>query len=146
MVVQNSLLIREFLKNFYVSNKALQKAQKKCPVYLKLSWIGKNSLKFERKIKLSIDNCFEAVQPRVVFPPNEFYLLYMKTFFPLFNKVTSYMNTCATSIVGTCVERLNVCRTASASMCQNLFETELVSTIRFPFISLRINFHHSSKT
>ena len=30
---------------------------------------------------------------------DEFYLLYIKTFFPLFNKVTSYMNTCATAIV-----------------------------------------------
>ena len=42
-------------------------------------------------------------------------------FFPLFNKVTSYMNTCATAIVGTWVERLNVCRTESASMCRSLF-------------------------
>ena len=67
MVIQNSSLIRKFLKNFYVSNKALKKAQKKCPVYLKFPWIGENSLKFERKIKLSINNCFGAVQPRVVF-------------------------------------------------------------------------------
>ena len=36
---------------------------KKCPVYLKLPLIGENSLKFERKIKLSINNCFGAVQP-----------------------------------------------------------------------------------
>ena len=63
MVIQNSLLIREFLKNLYISNKALKKAQKKCLVYLKLPWIGKNFLKFERKIKLSINNCFGAVQP-----------------------------------------------------------------------------------
>ena len=38
----------------------------------------------------------------------------IKTFFPLFNKVTSYTNTCAT----TWVERLNVCRTESVSMSQ----------------------------
>ena len=66
MVIQNFLLIREFLKTFYVSNKALKK-DKKCPVYVKLPWTGKNSLKFERKIKLFINNCFGAVQPRVVF-------------------------------------------------------------------------------
>ena len=38
----------------------------------------------------------------------------------------SYMNTCATAIVGTWVKRLNVCRTESASMCQSLFETRPV--------------------
>ena len=47
------------------------------------------------------------------FPPDDFYLQYIKTFFPLFTKVTSYTNTCATVIVGTWVERLNVCRTES---------------------------------
>ena len=44
------------------------KAPKKCLVYLKLPWIGENFLKFERKIKSSIANCFGAVQPRLVFP------------------------------------------------------------------------------
>ena len=33
-------------------------------------------------------------------------------------------NTCATAIVGTWVERPNVCRTESASMCRSLFATE----------------------
>ena len=36
------------------------------------------------------------------------------------------MNTCATAIVGTWVERLNVCRTESASMCRSLFGTGLI--------------------
>ena len=35
------------------------------------------------------------------------------------------MNTCATAIVGTWVERLNVCRTESSSMCRSLFGTEI---------------------
>ena len=63
------------------------------------------------------------------FPPGERYLQYIKTFFPLFNKVTSYMNTCTTTIVGTWVERLNVCRTESTSMCQSLFGTEPVKNV-----------------
>ena len=41
----------------------------------------------------------------------------------------SYMNTCATAIVGTWVERLNVCRTESASMCRSLFGTEPVKNV-----------------
>ena len=118
MVIQNSLLIREFRKNFYVSNKALKKAQKKSPVYLKLPWIGKNSLKFERKIKLPINNCFGAVQPRVVFSTRRILPAIRKDVLPTFQQsnVVLYMNTCATAIVGTWVKRLNVCRTESASM------------------------------
>ena len=38
-------------------------APEKCPVYLKLPWIGNVSSKFENKAKTS---CFSAVQPHVV--------------------------------------------------------------------------------
>ena len=86
MVIQNSLLIRKFLKNFYISSKALKKAQKKCPVYLKLPWIGENSLKFERKIKLSISNCFGAVQPRVVFSSRRILPAMHKNVLPTFQQ------------------------------------------------------------
>ena len=39
----------------------------KCPVYLKLPWIGNISLKFENKIKSSVKHCFKAVELRVLF-------------------------------------------------------------------------------
>ena len=128
MVIQNSLLIPEFLKLLHFQQ-STKEGPKKCPVYLKLPWIGKNSLKFERKIKLSINNCLNRFNHEWSFPPDKFYLLYIKTFLPLFNKVTSYMNTCATAIVSTWVEHLNVCRTESASMCRSLFETEPVKNV-----------------
>ena len=63
----------EFLIDSRISKKLLRFQQstkegpKKCPVYLKLPWIGENSLTFERKIKLSLNNCFGAVQPQVIF-------------------------------------------------------------------------------
>ena len=95
-------------------------------MYLKLLWIGENSLKFDRKIKPSIHNCFGAVQPRVVLLPEDFYLQYLRAFFPLFNRVMSYMNTGATMIFDTWVKRSNVCRTKSASRCLSLLGTELV--------------------
>ena len=66
ILVQNGY--PEFLIDLRISKKLLRFQQsnkegpKKCPVYLKLPWIGKNSLKFE-KIKLSINNCFGAIQP-----------------------------------------------------------------------------------
>ena len=101
---------------------------KKCPVYLKLPWIGENSLKFERKKNYLLLIALEQFNREWSFLPNEFYLQCIRTFFPLFNKVTSYMNTYATAIVGTWVERPNVCRTESASMCRSLFGTEPVKS------------------
>ena len=40
---------------------------KKCPVYLKLPWIGNISRKFEKQVKSNVQNCFRAVDPRVIF-------------------------------------------------------------------------------
>ena len=65
-------------------------------------------------------------QWRVLPAIDEFYLQYIRTFFPSFNKVMSYMNTCGTVIVGTWVERVNVCRIESASMCPSLIRTEMI--------------------
>ena len=62
--------------------------------YVKLPWIGENSLKFERKIKLSINNCFGAVQPRVVFSTRQILPAILKDVLPTFqqsNVVYEYM-------------------------------------------------------
>ena len=70
-----------FLKNGYSESlikarisKKIQQFQKhptegpqRCPVYLKLPWIGETSIIFEKKIKSNILNCFLRVQPRVIF-------------------------------------------------------------------------------
>ena len=39
----------------------------KCPVYLKLPWIGNVSSKFENQINKAIIYCFYAVEPRAVY-------------------------------------------------------------------------------
>ena len=39
----------------------------KCPVDIKLPWIGDISLKFENKIKSSVKHCVRAVEPLVLF-------------------------------------------------------------------------------
>ena len=39
----------------------LQFSPNKCPVYLKLPWIGNISLKFENKIKSSVSNVFQPL-------------------------------------------------------------------------------------
>ena len=55
-------------------------------------------LKFDRKIKTFVANCFVAVQPRVVFSTRQILYAIHEDLFPLFNKVMSYMNKCATAI------------------------------------------------
>ena len=86
IAIQNFLLIRKFLKNFLRFQQSTEKGPKKCPVYLKLPWICENSLKFERKIKLSISNCFGAVQPRVVLSTRRILLAIHKDIFPTFQQ------------------------------------------------------------
>ena len=39
----------------------------KCPVYLKLPWIGNVSSKFENQISKAITSCHYAVKPPVVY-------------------------------------------------------------------------------
>ena len=97
MDVQNFLLIPEFSKNFYVSNEMLKKARNNVlsvKNYLGLAKI----LKFHRKIKTFVANCFGAVQPQVVFSTRQILYAIHEDLFPLFNKVMSYMNKCATAI------------------------------------------------
>ena len=44
-----------------------KEAPEKCPVYLKLPWIGNISTKFEKQCKTVVSLCFGAVKLRVVF-------------------------------------------------------------------------------
>ena len=39
----------------------------KCPVYLKLPWIGKISLNFEKQTKIAINRCYQAAEHRNIF-------------------------------------------------------------------------------
>ena len=39
----------------------------KCPVYLKLPWVGNVSSKFENQISKAITSCYHAVKPSVVY-------------------------------------------------------------------------------
>ena len=52
-----------------LANISLEKrfGPEKCPVYLKLPWIGNVSSKFENQITKAITSCFYAVKPRAVY-------------------------------------------------------------------------------
>ena len=56
--------LKEKVANF---SSEKQFGPEKCPVYLKLPWIGNVSSKFEKQIYKDITSCFYAVKPRVVY-------------------------------------------------------------------------------
>ena len=61
-------VILSYTKEKIASFSAVQKfGPQKCPVYLKLPWIGNTSLRFESQIRQAITNCFFAVNPRIVY-------------------------------------------------------------------------------
>ena len=74
-----------------------------------MPWIGENFLKFEGKIKLSVNNCFGAVQPRVVFSSRRILPAIHKDVLPTFqqsNVVYEYVCHCDSRFVGRTSQRL----------------------------------------
>ena len=64
----------------------------KCPVYLKLPWIGIVSSKFENQINKAITFCFYAVKPRVVYNTRVMLPSAKKIAFLPLKKVVLFMN------------------------------------------------------
>ena len=56
--------VKQILANFAAEKPC---GPEKCPVYLKLPWIGNVSSKFENQINKAITSCFYAEKPRVVY-------------------------------------------------------------------------------
>ena len=53
-------------KKIALFNSKSKKGQQKCPVYLKLPWIGKLSLNFEKQTKIAINRCYQAVELHII--------------------------------------------------------------------------------
>ena len=65
-------VIKSFMAKKMKQFNALPKfGPKKCPVYLRLSWLGSVSTRFEKQVKSAIKQCFSAVEPRVVYSTNK---------------------------------------------------------------------------
>ena len=75
----------------------------KCPVYLRVPWIGKPSTYLEKDIKTAVESCYGSVSTLLVFTSKRMLPVARKDvlqYLPL-RKVQSYMNISATVIVGT---------------------------------------------
>ena len=95
-------VILSYTEEKIASFSAVQKfGPQKCPVYLKLPWIGNTSLRFESQIRQAISKCFFAVNPRIVAALGEpFHPLKRIAFLPT-KKVPSFMNLRASVILAT---------------------------------------------
>ena len=62
-LISNSTISKKIAR-FY---QPVKEGPQKCPVCLRLPWIGNISLKFEKQVKSNVKNCFSAVEPRVIF-------------------------------------------------------------------------------
>ena len=74
------LLTNEYFEHIIKSFMAMKMKQfhdlpkfgpEKCPVYLRLPWLGSVSTRFEKQVKSAVEQCFSAVEPRVVYFTNE---------------------------------------------------------------------------
>ena len=84
-----SACIREKVATF-VSNKRF--GSEKCPVYLRIPWIGDISLNYENQIKKAINFCFYTVNPRVVYNTRVILPSIQKDCVPTHQKVCLFMN------------------------------------------------------
>ena len=73
----------------------------KCPVYLRVPWIGKPSTNLEKEVKTAVESCYGSVSTRLVFTSKRMLPVARRDVLPAIRKVLSYMNTSATVIVGT---------------------------------------------
>ena len=62
-----SIIQSTISKKIALSNRKPKEGPQKCPVYLKLPWIGKISLNFEKQSKIAINRCYQAVERRIIF-------------------------------------------------------------------------------
>ena len=91
-------------KKIALFNRKPKEGLQKCPVYLKIPWIGKISLNFEKQTKTAIHLYCQAVEPRIIFTTRKILPAIHKDVLPSLQKVWSYINTCAAVTVAVWVK------------------------------------------
>ena len=94
------------MKQFYALPKF---GPEKCPVYLRLSWLGSVSTWFEKQIKSAVKPCFSALEPRVVYSTNELFFATNMDVLPALQKsnvIYQFSCHCDSRYVGRTSQRL----------------------------------------
>ena len=84
---------------------------KKCPVYLRLPGLGSVPTRFEKQVKSAVEQCFSAVEPRVVYSMNELLSATNKDVPPALQKsnvIYQFSCHCDSRYVGRTSQRLQV--------------------------------------
>ena len=96
-------------KKIALFNRKPKEGPQKCPVYLKLPWIGKISLNFEKQTKIAINRCYQAVEPRIIFTTRKILPAIHKDVLPSLQQsmvVYQYVCRCDCRYVGRTSQRL----------------------------------------
>ena len=95
VTLTKTIINSSFFKKSYCFQLLPKEGLKKCPVYLKLPWIGNISLKFEKQVKSNVQNCFRAVDPRVIFQTRKILPLTYKDAVPITHQsMVAYQYVC----------------------------------------------------
>ena len=81
----------------------------RCPVYLRLPWLGSVSTRFEKQVKFVVKQCFSAVETRIVYSTNELLYATNKDVLPALQKsnvVWQFSCYCDNRYVGHTSQRL----------------------------------------
>ena len=91
----------------------------KCPVYLRVPWIGNPSTNVKRGVKTAVESCYDSFSIRLVFTSSSCCLWVARMFYLPLRKVLSYTNISTTVIVNALGEHLNDYKIASSNMFRN---------------------------
>ena len=112
MDTQKALFKSSCLKKIALFNCKPKEGPQKCPVYLKLPWIGKISLNFEKQTKIAINRCYQVVEHRIVFTTRKILPAVHKNVLPsLQQSMVVYQRVCRCDWIGTWIELPKHCQT-----------------------------------
>ena len=86
--------------------------QEKCPVYLRVPWIGKPSINLEKEVKTAVESCYGSVSTRLIFTSKRMLPVARKDVLPTTHKssvIYEYKCYCDSRYVGRTSQRLQDC-------------------------------------
>ena len=115
-ILQNNGYLEHVIKSFMAMKMkqfyALPKfGPEKCPVYLRLPWLGSVFNRFEKQVKFAVKQCFSTVEPRVVYFTNELLSATNKDVLPALQKsnvIYQFSCHCDSRYAGRTSQRLQV--------------------------------------
>ena len=104
-----SLIQITMSKKIALFNREPKEGPQECLVYLKLPWIGKITLNFEKQTKTAINRCYQSVEPRIIFTTRKILPAIHKDVLPSLQQsmvVYQYVCRCDCRYVGRSSQRL----------------------------------------